>query len=66
MREIDDRVRPLLRPASSVKNSKEVTRIINRADLDRLNRAIAEQIEQNERERIASIEAAMRDTTLYR
>lgn len=66
MREIDDRVRPLLRPASSVKNSKEVTRIINRSDLDRLNRAIAEQIEQNERERIASIEAAMRDTTLYR
>ena len=66
MREIDDRVRPLLRPASSVKNSKEVTRIINRADLDRLNRAIAEQIEQNERERIASIEATMRDTTLYK
>lgn len=65
MREIDDRVRSLLRPASSVKNNKEIVRSIDRKDLDRLNQAIAKQIEENERERIASWEAALRDTTLY-
>lgn len=65
MREIDDRVRSLLRPASSVKNNREIVRSIDRKDLDRLNQAIAKQIEENERERIASWEAALRDTTLY-
>ena len=54
-----------MRPASSVQNSKEIVRSIDRKDLDRLNQAIAKQIEENERERIASWEAALRDTTLY-
>lgn len=65
MRKIDDRVRKLMRPASSVQNSREIVRSIDRKDLDRLNQAIAKQIEENERERIASWEAALRDTTLY-
>ena len=65
MRKIDDRVRSLMRSASSVQNNKEIVRSIDRKDLERLNQAIAKQIEENERERIASWEAALRDTTLY-
>ena len=65
MRKIDDRVRSLMRPSSSVQNNKEIVRSIDRKDLERLNQAIAKQIEENERERIASWEAALRDTTLY-
>ena len=65
MRKIDDRVRSLMRPTSSVQNNKEIARSIDRKDLERLNQAIAKQIEDTERERRASWEAALRDTTLY-
>ena len=51
-RVIDERVRGLLRSPSSVKNNKEVTRIIDKKDLYKTNKALEAQLEANRQARI--------------
>ena len=51
-RVIDERVRGLLRSPSSVKNNKEITRVIDKKDLYETNKVLEAQLEANRQARI--------------
>ena len=56
---IDERVKRLARPASTVKpHSRKIVMTISRSDIAELNSKIVEKIKQNARERRASFEEA--------
>lgn len=62
MPSIDERVKKLAYPASSVKKKqKKVVRTITRADMDAINRSIAPKIKQNAVERNMSKQSAYND-----
>lgn len=52
MLKVDDRVKSLMRPSSSVKNSKKVTRAIDRKELNVINSSLEKILEANRQERI--------------
>lgn len=52
MLKVDDRVKSLMRPSSSVKNSKKVTRTIDRKELNVINSSLEKILETNRQERI--------------
>ena len=52
MLKVDSRVRDLIRPSSSVKNSKKVTRTIDRKELNVINSSLEKILEANRQERI--------------
>ena len=52
MLKVDDRVKSLMRPSSSVKNSKKVTRTIDRKELKVINSSLEKILEANRQERI--------------
>lgn len=52
MLKVDDRVKSLMRPSSSVKNSKKVTRTIDRKELNVINSSLEKILEANRQERI--------------
>lgn len=52
MLKVDDRVKSLMRPSSSVKNSKKVTRTIDRKELNVINSGLEKILEANRQERI--------------
>lgn len=52
MLKADDRVKNLMRPSSSVKNSKKVTRTIDRKELNVINSSLEKILEANRQERI--------------
>ena len=56
MQNMDERVIPLVKNPSSVKNSTKITRSISKSDLIELNRRIDEDIKKNKKERIANEE----------
>lgn len=56
MQNVDEKVVPLMRSPSSVKNSTKITRSISKNDLTELSRRIDEHIKRNEKERIANEE----------
>jgi len=60
MAQLDARVLPFAKRASSVKHSGKVVRTITRSEIAELNKAIEPKIRQNERERTASMHAAAR------
>lgn len=53
-------------PASSVKRSTEIVKVISRADVVELNRSMEPKITQNRKEYIEMAEAINRDTSIYR
>lgn len=55
---IDERVKLLAKPASSVKHSGKIVRTISRSDIVKLNLEIDKKIRQNARERSLSFEEA--------
>ena len=55
---IDERVKLLAKPASSVKHSKKTVKTISRSDIVKLNLEIDNKITQNAGERNASFEEA--------
>ena len=55
---IDERVKLLAKPVSSVKHSGKIVRIISRSDIVKLNLEIDKKIRQNASERKASFEEA--------
>ena len=58
MQNVDERVIPLMRIPSSVKNSTKITRSVSKRDLTELNRRIDEHIKKNKKERIANEEVS--------
>ena len=52
MLKVDSRVRDLIRPSSSVKNSKKVTKTIDRRELNVINSGLEKALEANRQERI--------------
>lgn len=52
MLKVDSRVRDLVRPSSSVKNSKKVTKTIDRRELNVINSGLEKALEANRQERI--------------
>lgn len=52
MLKVDDRVRNLLRPSSSVKNSRKITRTVDRRELNTINSNLEKILEANRQERI--------------
>ena len=52
MLKVDDRVKSLMRPSSSVKNSKKVTKTIDRRELNAINSGLEKALEANRREHI--------------
>ena len=60
MAQLDARVLPFAKRASSVKHCGKVVRTITRSEIAELNKAIEPKIRQNERERTASMHAAAR------
>ena len=53
---IDERVKKLAKPASSVKHSRKIVAVISRSDIAKLNSEIEPKIRQNARERRLSFE----------
>lgn len=53
---IDERVKKLAKPASSVKHSGKIVAVISRSDIAKLNSEIEPKIRQNARERRLSFE----------
>ncbi|MCI8542140.1 MAG: hypothetical protein HFH95_02290 [Lachnospiraceae bacterium] len=62
MSSIDSKVRLFAKKASSKPHEKHVVRTVTRSDIAELNKAIEPKIRQNERERTASMHAAVRCT----
>ena len=56
MQNVDERVIPLMRSPSSVKNSTKITRSISKSDLADLNKRINKHIKEKEREKIINEE----------
>ena len=52
MLKVDDRVKRLMRPSSSVKNSKKVTKTIDRRELNAINSGLEKALEANRQEHI--------------
>ena len=52
MLKVDDRVKSLMRPSSSVKNSKKVTKTIDRRELNAINSGLEKALEANRQEHI--------------
>ena len=52
MLKVDSRVRDLIRSSSSVKNSKKVTKTIDRRELNAINSGLEKALEANRQERI--------------
>lgn len=66
MASIASQMKKMAIPASSVKRSNDIVKVISRADIVELNRSMEPMIAQNRREYIASAEAISRDTSIYR
>lgn len=58
MQNVDERVIPLMRSLSSVKNSTKITRSISKSDLADLNKRINKHIKEKEREKIINEEVS--------
>lgn len=58
MQNVDERVIPLMRSPSSVKNSTKITRSVSKRDLTELNRRIDEYLKKNKKEKIANEEVS--------
>lgn len=55
---LDERVRNICKPASSVKHSGKIVKVIPRSEITKLNSSITTKIAQNKKERRSSFEEA--------